>query len=75
MMRQGTGDRPLPKFRPFLVLWRNSKFSKDWVLQGVDNLSIVFQTMKNLGQKNDPYDVIWVEMDYIDNPMMTHFNL
>jgi hypothetical protein len=45
-MRQGTGDRALPKFRPFLVLWRNSKFSKDnWVLllkdtQGVDNLSI-----------------------------------
>lgn len=31
--------------------------------------------MKNLGQKNDPYDAIWVEMDYIDNPMMTHFNL
>jgi hypothetical protein len=56
---------------PFLV-WRNSKFSKDWVLllkdpQGVDNLSIVFQTMKNLEQKNDPYDVIWVEMDYIEN--------
>jgi hypothetical protein len=70
-MRQGTRDRALPKFRPFLV-WRNSKFSKHWVLlkdtQSVDDLSIVFQTMKNLGQKNDPYDVIWVEMDYIDNP-------
>jgi hypothetical protein len=71
MRQEGTRDRVLPKLRPFLV-WRNSKFSKDWVLlkdtQGVDNLSIVFQTMKNLGQKNDPYDVIWM-------PMMTHFNL
>jgi len=72
-MRQGNGERALPKFRPFLVLWRNSKFAKDWVLllkdtRGVDNLSIAFQTMKNLGQKNDPYDVIWVEMDYVDNP-------
>lgn len=41
----------------------------------MDNLSIVFQTIKNLGQKNDPYDVIWVEMDYIDNPRCDTFQL
>jgi hypothetical protein len=41
----------------------------------VDKLSIVLQTMKNLGQKNDPYDVIWVEMDYIDIPGCNTFQL